>query len=137
VPVFIPVKNNLTIINYDNSPYFFMRSLFVFKFSDNTTTSTNISVLKIPFFLYKFCKSNYSGIRRKGVCQSLFLIKPSSIKNLRKTMPINMSIEFNPTTILSPLITIYVAYGFCGSIVYIRTFVTTISTFAKIFFAKI
>ena len=51
-------------------------------------------------------------------------------------MPINMSIEFNPTTILSPLITIDVAYGFCGSIVYIRTFVTKISTFAKIFVPK-
>ena len=52
-------------------------------------------------------------------------------------MPANMSIGFNPTTILCPLIAIDVAYDFCGSIVCIRTFVITISTFTKIFFAKI
>ena len=52
-------------------------------------------------------------------------------------MPVNMFIELNPTTILSPLIAIDVAYTFCGTIVCIHTFVITISTFARMFFAKI
>ena len=52
-------------------------------------------------------------------------------------MTVNMFIEFNPTTIASPLIAIDVAYNFCGSIVCIHTFVITISTITKKFFARI